>query len=323
MNKISVILGNLGNTKDRFCGSYKDSIAVMDMFKKAAAIEGVKGMELVETWDVSRESAKEMRKLFNDSGLECASIIPDLFSESFWRFGSLSSRDAAVRKKSLDHLRSSCELCMEMDCRLLNFWPAQDGYDYPFQGTFLDSWKYFADGMAKLASEFPTLKISLEYKAKEPRAHSYLPRMAECLLLCQVTGAENIGVTIDTGHAFLAGENAAEAVALAKSCGNRLYHMHFNDNYKSWDDDMIAGSIHTIDYLELFYWLGECNYDGWISMDQYPYREDAAKAINESIKWMQAASDLVDANRKEIKEAVENASPVETSALLRKLIFRR
>ena len=155
-----------------------------------------------------------------------------------------------------------------MGCGLLNFWPAQDGYDYPLQGDFLETWRHFAEGMASLSAMFPDLRISLEYKAKEPRTHSLLPRMADCLLLCQEVGAENLGVTIDTGHSFLAGENVAEAVALARNHEDRLFHMHFNDNYKAWDDDMIAGSIHTIDYIELLFWLDECGYGGWLSMDQ-------------------------------------------------------
>ena len=46
--------------------------------------------------------------------------------------------------------------------------------------------------------------------------------------------------------------------------------MHFNDNYRLWDDDMIVGSVHTIEYLELLYWLDRVGYDGYLSMDQYP-----------------------------------------------------
>jgi len=45
--KFSVILGNLGNTKDWFLSSgYKASLTLKDMFKQAASIEDVKGVEL-------------------------------------------------------------------------------------------------------------------------------------------------------------------------------------------------------------------------------------------------------------------------------------
>ena len=46
--KFSVILGNLGNTKDRFLSlGYKASPSLEDMFKQAASIKDVKGVELV------------------------------------------------------------------------------------------------------------------------------------------------------------------------------------------------------------------------------------------------------------------------------------
>ncbi len=323
MRKYSVILGNLGNTRDRFCGAYKEQLKTGEMLKRAAAIEDVKGVELVETWDIRKENAAEMRRAFDGAGLECVSIIPDLFSDKRWSFGSLSAKDASVRKAAIDKLRGACGLCEEMNCSLLNFWPAQDGFDYLFQGDFLDARKHMAEALAVLAGEFPRLKISLEYKPKEPRTHSYLPRMADCLLLCLQTGRSNIGVTIDTGHSFMAGENAAEAAALAKSSGDRLLHMHFNDNFKSWDDDMIAGSIHTLEYIELLFWLDESGYDGWLSMDQYPYREDAAGAIGESIKWLKAFDSAVSSGREKIRAAIKSGGPVESSSLMRSLLFNR
>jgi len=41
----------------------------------------------------------------------------------------------------------------------------------------------------------------------------------------------------------MAFENPAEAVYLLASSG-KLYHTHFNDNYRDWDHDMIVGSVH-------------------------------------------------------------------------------
>lgn len=323
MKRYSVILGNLGNTRDRFCGAYKEAFDAKEALKKAAAIEGVEGVELVETWDVDEGSVKEMREAFDGLGLECVSIIPDLFSDRRWSFGSLASREAKVRAEALDKLRRACGLCEAMRCGLLNFWPAQDGFDYLFQGQFLDARKWLAEGLSTLADEFPRLKISLEYKPKEPRVRSYLPRMADCLLLCLQCGKENLGVTIDTGHSFMAGENVAEAAALAASSGGKLLHMHFNDNFKSWDDDMIAGSVHTLEYVELLFWLDEAGYDGWLSMDQYPYREDAAGAIGESVKWLKAFDEIVRSAKGRIRAAVKEGGPVESSALMRSLLLNR
>jgi xylose isomerase len=144
--------------------------------------------------------------------------------------------------------------------------------------------------------------------------------MADTLLLAQETGCANVGVTIDTGHAFIAGEVVGEAVVLAKRAGDRLFHMHFNDNHVTTDDDMIVGSVHTVCYLETLYWLDRCGYRGWLSMDQYPYREDAATAIGESIEWLRQFSQILDVNRTAIDELVAGQDAIATSRLLRRML---
>jgi len=321
MRKYSAILGNLGNTCDRFCGSYKDNPSSIEMLKKAGEVEGIKGIELVGTWDIRPDNVGEMKKALGGLGFNCVSIIPDLFADKIWSRGSLSCRDEAVRAKAMEYMRRMCDIAREMDCSILNIWPGQDGYDYPLQGDFLNERKYLTENIALLANEYPDLKFALEYKAKEPRTHSYLARMSDTLLVCLQTGCDNVGVTIDTGHAFLGGENVAESVVLAKHAGNKLFHMHFNDNYRAWDDDMIVGSIHSIEYLELLYWLDKCGYDGWFSMDQYPYREDAVGAISESVNWLKKFDTLLTNNRNAVKTAIKEGDAVKTSKLIRELIF--
>jgi len=51
--KYSIILGNLGNTCDRFLSSgYKDQPSKETMIRQASEIAGVTGVELVGTWDI-------------------------------------------------------------------------------------------------------------------------------------------------------------------------------------------------------------------------------------------------------------------------------
>lgn len=132
---------------------------------------------------------------------------------------------------------------------------------------------------------------------------------------------DNVGLTIDTGHALAGYENMAEV-----TCGamrrKKLMHMHFNDNYRYWDDDMITGSIHTTEYLELFYWLKRLNYTGWLSVDQYPYRENSQLAVEQSIKWMMAFEKAVEGlDEGKVKEIFDNQDAVLSSDLMRELIF--
>ena len=291
------------------------------MLEQAGRISGISGIELVGTWDIRPDNVREMKSALDKLGLECVSIIPDLFAQPVWQSGSLSSRNPEVRDQAMTYLRKMCNISREMDCKIINLWLGQDGYDYLFQGNYLLERQYLADNIRKLAMEFSDLRFALEYKAKEPRTHSYLARMSDTLLVALQTGMDNVGVTMDTGHAFIGGENAAESVVLAKQAGNKLFHLHFNDNYKCWDDDMMVGSVHSIEYIELLYWLDKCGYDGWFSMDQYPYREDAVGAISESVEWLKAFDKALAENRERLEIAINEGNAVNTSKLIRKILF--
>ena len=118
--KYSAILGNLGNTCDRFCRSYKTNPSTMEMLKMAANLPNVTGIELVGTWDISPQNYGDIRKAFNDLNLECVSIIPDLFANNIYWKGSYSSKDRKVRQQALDYTRKMCDIACEMNCRLIN-----------------------------------------------------------------------------------------------------------------------------------------------------------------------------------------------------------
>ncbi len=320
-NKYSIILGNLGNTCDRFCKSYKSNPSSEEMLDMAVKkMPFVEGIELVGTWDIRKDNVREMKKRFSDYGISCASVIPDTFTDKDYGKGCVTSLDKKIRNKALDYLREMSDVALEMDCKIVNLWMAQDGYDYLLTADYNQEREWLKEATATLAEAYPNLRFALEYKPKEPRNFSYHARMADTILAAKETGCSNVGITIDTGHSFVGGENVAEAVVLAKRAGDLLFHMHFNDNHGSWDDDMIVSSVHFTCYVELMFWLRKTGYEGWLSMDQYPYREDAIDAISESIHWIKKYEQIVDQYYEDIESLIRLNDAVETSRFLRRVI---
>ena len=84
---------------------------------------------------------------------------------------------------------------------------------------------------------------------------------------------------------------------------------------------MIVGSVHSVAFLEILYWLDRSGYDGWLSMDQYPYREDGAGAIGESILWLKRFDEILDENRTELDALVAEGDAVKTARVLRKALL--
>ncbi|OJU98409.1 MAG: xylose isomerase [Verrucomicrobia bacterium 61-8] len=322
-NRYSVILGNLGNTCDRFLSSgYKEILPKPEMIRKAAAIPGIEGIELVGTWDITESNAREIKADLDGVGLACVSIIPDLFSQKRWGLGSLSAKSADTRRQALEECRTVSRTAREIGCPLINLWLGQDGYDYPLTADYRSQRAWLTENIATIAAEFPDLRYALEYKPKEPRNFSFQARAADTLLMACETALANVGVCIDVGHAFMAGENVAESAVLLQHHGEKLFHMHFNDNYRSWDDDMIVGSVHLVEYLELLFWLAETGYSGWYSMDQYPYREDGAAAVCESVTLLRSLEDLLTLERRgQLRDLIAQGDATRSTRWMRELLF--
>ncbi len=317
----SVFLVNVGTAYDRYCMEYATPFTAEELFQRAAAVDGLYAVDLVAVPDFIKDPF-HYRKCSEEHGLKVVSIALDIFTEGVWKQGSFSSPDKAVRQKAMTHAKEVIDLLPEFGTDLLTIWPGQDGYDYLFQSDYLGDRKRFQDAVLELSEYKPGIRICLEYKPKEPRTHSYISNAGTTLLMLEKMGKANVGLALDYGHALFAYENPAEVVALCKMYGDKLFHVHINDNYRYWDDDMITGSIRTLEYLEFFYWLRETGYEGHITIDQFPYREDGLMACQESVNWMNAFQDIVArADKDEIHACFENKDGVRASKMMRKLLL--
>jgi xylose isomerase len=281
-------------------------------------------VELVATWHIRPDNVNQIKENLQRTGLKLVSIIPDHFGQMKWGRGAFSSKDPAIRREAVRHTCEMMDIAAGLGCNLVSLWPGQDGYDYHFQADYIKERTWFADGVRECCKHRSDINVAIEYKPKEPRNHSYPSNVANTLLIVGEVGMENCGVTIDYGHAAVAYENLAESVALLSKYGNKLYHMHMNDNYGLWDDDMIVGSIHTIPYLEMMYWLRKTGYGGWYSMDQYPYREDGREAVNESIQWLHALDNIVDRMKPvEVERVIADGDATKASAMVRRYLLEQ
>jgi xylose isomerase len=132
-----------------------------------------------------------------------------------------------------------------------------------------------------------------------------------------------VGALLDIGHSLPGGENPAEAVALLNSRKKtRLDYIHLNDNWRMWDDDMMFGSVHIIEGLEFLYWLERTGYDGWYTLDIFPYREDGVRAARESIGWVETMLELLEKiGYSRIEEVIRGGDATEASRMIRESIL--
>ena len=322
-NRISVILASVGSCSDRYVpGGYGSPYRSEELLERVGEIHGLHGVELCYGSNVTEENLESVKQQLTKHELKAVSVIPNIFGTAKWGNGSFTSKDPKIRRAATEHTKATMDMIAALGGNLVNVWPGQDGYDYCFQADYIRERKWFVEAIKECCQYRPDVRIALEYKPKEPRNRSYLSTVSTALLAVEQIGEPNCGVTLDFGHALIAYENPAESAALLQDSGEKLFHVHINDNYRLWDDDMITGSVHLIEYLEFFYWLKRTGYDGWISIDQFLYREDGVKGTEESIRWIEESSRLaeeVDDSR--IALVFETGKAIEALQLLRELIF--
>ena len=318
--KFGACLTPFGSCADRFCmsGYGGGAESMKEKLDLASQVEGLDGLELVGNWHVNDDNIQEIKQMFEDRNLQISMLVPDLWAQEKWGKGSLAAADKKIRRQAVDEIKKSLDWAQELNCPYIDVWLGQDGYDYCFQTNYTDSWKWIYDGLSLCVGHNPNVRLLVEYKHKEPRTHCFINSAAKVLLLLQ--DIEQVGILLDVGHALAAAENMAEAAALLNHYG-KLDYIHLNDNYRAWDDDMILGSVHLVETLELAYWLKRLNYQGWLTLDIFPYREDGVQAAIQCQKMMESLFQAIDRiGMDTCAEVIQSADACQATDLVRQAL---
>ncbi len=287
----AVITGFLGRLKDRFV-DYQPARTIEDILRTARDIPRCAGVELVYPQDFDNPPA--LKRALADCGLGVAAVNLNVKSEEIWRFGSFSNPDASIRAKAVAYMKSAMDHAAELGCDLVTSAFLNDGADYSFETDFIDAFNWTVEGVREGAGHRNDIRVALEYKASEPRAHCLIGNAGKAAYMAALIGRNNVGVNVDIGHALQSQEMPAESIAFLGTTG-KLFYVHINDNYRNWDWDLVPGMVNFWDYIELAFYLKRVGYAGWITADVFPQRRDPAIVMAKTFEWMDTVVNIVNA----------------------------
>ena len=270
---------------DRYAtDGYGESRTILDAIDLAAQVPDISVVDLNYPFFGGDFSDQQVSEALAKNGLAVIGITPEIYTRVFAK-GSFTNPDPGVRRLAHELVTEAAGVVRRFGAEYVKLWPGQDGWDYPFQVDHGALWKLSLDGVGELAQENPDLKFVIEYKPREPRVHMSFDSMARTLLGIERIGLPNVGILLDFGHALFGGESPADSAQLAIDHG-RLFGMDVNDNLRSWDDDMVAGSVHPIELFEFFVTLRRNGWEGVWQLDQFPFREDSVTAARSAIDFL-------------------------------------
>lgn len=306
---------------DRYAtDGYGEPVTLIESIDRAGAVGDLSFVDLNYPFADPDLSFDDVKAALARNNLKVIGITPEIYTRTFVK-GAFTNPDPGVRERAHELITEAAGVVRDFGASYVKLWPGQDGWDYPFQVDHRALWKNSVDGVGRLAEENPDLKFVIEYKPREPRVKMSFDSVSRTLLGIERIGLPNVGILLDFGHSLYGGESPADAAQLAIDYG-RLFGMDVNDNFRNWDDDLVAGTVHPIELFEFFYTLDKNNWQGVWQLDQFPFREDsigAARAAIDFLKQVDRGLERLDV--KSLQQAQDDHDALTALRLAREALF--
>jgi xylose isomerase len=294
--KTSLGIWALGSMVTRFNpNGYKPEVADETPVERVRrAVEGlgelIDGYEFHYPQELNEENLDAIRDALDGHDVYC--MATGLHLDHRFGRGGLVSPDDATRAEALRRTLDAIDFAGELGAHFI-IWPGIEGYNYPFQTPYRESWDWLVDGIGQAAERCRErgILLFLEHKNSEPAMNILMRNVGMTLHVIhklRALGLENVKVNMDWQHLIMNGENLAEYAALLASEG-LLGHQHANSGWGTFDDDLMVGATRFMETLELAVEFRRCGYGEngeRLGFDLYPYTEDAIGAVRRSVlQW--------------------------------------
>ena len=178
--------------------------------------------------------------------------------------------DAAKRRQRIDHTRRCIDLAAQFRARTISLQPGG-----PLIGTTMtrdEAGERFAEGIAVV---LPAAKKHDLILAIEPEPGLFIESAGEYLEFKNrfFKNESNVLMNCDIGHLFCVGDDPA---AVIRANADQIAHVHVEDIGANRVHQHLTPGKGVIDFFDIFDALRDIQYDGWTTVELYPYETTAA-----------------------------------------------
>ncbi len=295
----------------RFHDQYGEVLSIEARLEIAAGLKahGLSALEAHYPNEINEENADLWRTFARQTGIRLLTVIPLLFWDRQFEWGSLSNPLEGPRRTAIERTIAAFRMNLELETDFAVVWPGIDGYENPFGIDFAAMRQRFADGLAEAMDAAPGVRVAFEPKPYEPRGRILFGTTPEGLLLgrmveTQLRAEENRALLAEghalccmnpeIGHVLMGYEDLPYAMSWPLSEG-RLAHVHCNSQpLGNYDQDLNVGVVAPEQLEAMLYTLKMHGYRGYFGIDVNPERMPVETALRLSFDAIRAANDRID-----------------------------
>lgn len=185
--------------------------------------------------------------------------------------------DAEARERRIEHTLGAVQLARDLGAPGISLEP---GGPVPEGMNRDDAMQRYRDGLARVLPAAAECGVNL---LVEPEPHLLIERPEEFEELLEGLSHERLALNFDVGHFYCVGVDPAEAV---RRLAPHIRHVHLEDIAPSREHKHLVPGHGAINFDAVFTALRDIGYDGWISVELYPYEAQAREVADEAFRYL-------------------------------------
>ncbi len=263
--------------------------SIEDTIRKISEL-GYTGIEILadvpHAWPAGllEERKQSIRDHLEKYGLEIANINAFMMNavadprQPYWHPG-WTDPDPHYRAIRREHTKRALQLAADIDAPNVTTEP----------GGFLQEGQTWEDGAKIFYEEFmPCVELAEELKVKlliEPEPELLIEKFDQYLEFTADIDSDMIGLNFDVGHAYCVNEDPQDWVA---KMAEHTVHYHFEDIAATRVHQHLIPGHGAIDFKATIDAIKQTNYDGWLTVELYPYIENPDDAAKQAKEYLSA-----------------------------------
>lgn len=229
--------------------------------------------------ETSEEDIERVREVLDENGLAISNCNAFMLTaiEGF-HHPSYIETDPEYRQRRIDYTKAALRTAAALGHDYISIEP---GGPIPEEKSRLWALNTFTESLNEVLPVAEECGVDLHV---EPEPDLLIETSAEFLALIERLDHPRLRCNFDAGHLFSVGENPIEAFTTLES---ETDHIHLEDIPKDRSHEHTQLGDGAMDIDEFLETLDGWGYDGFVTVELYPYEESAAETAREAMTYLE------------------------------------